>query len=630
MKPDGIEKLPQKNSDVDAGIEPSAQAQPDEPVNTGADTGANGTDVMGSGGAQPGDGGLLGGGIQGGSQGGARKAATGVAAGVAAPAAAQAAALTAFLNWLKMLLLSIMAAVQSLSSVAIGAVIAAAKTVVGFFTGAGAAVASALGGAVSAATATVATAVATAVGAAAVIAGGVVVLRDGNTTGRNDGLLESCTVAVDNAAKAADGAVGDVSAKTEENAKIVYSVLSAWGMSDENIAGVLGNWSHESGIDPTSVETIFDEKFTIGPRKQDAEAKGFKIAQVDPAYSARFPAIDLMGIGLGQWTNGRNALLTEYAQSIGKPWSTLETQLGFMISKDDPTRVAQVKALIDNSEGGSVSASTSYFLTKWEGINDGTLGSRESAAGTWFAKMGGWEKNKSLADSILAQSGSAVTGANSSSVAAAASKCKSHGGKVDNSTMVKAAISYAWPYNDDGKGNDGTDIYKYLHKEVLGESDNFFASCDRTVATAVRWSGTDDTYPAGGVSNQLEYLQGQGGSKWTKIDYNGDKSKLQPGDILLRTTGGVSHTVMYVGEDAVKEVWGDGNYEPQGEIVSGSLNDRAPTVGQFYTGSTGLDTDYVAYRNTTKESSSKFASVTVPSTMQKGQGDKNSRLTPGP
>jgi len=629
MKPEGIDKLPQSQ---DAGIEPSTQ--PDEPMGTGADTGANGTDVMGSGGAEPGDGGLLGGGIQGGQggqgRGSASKAATGAAAGAAAPAAAQAAALTVFLNWLKTVMLSIMAAAQSLYSAIVGAFVAAAKAVVGFFTGAGAAVASALGGAVSAATATVATVVATAVGAGAVIAGGAVALRDGDMAARNDGLLESCTVAVENAAKAADGALGDVSAKTEENAKTVYSVLSAWGMSDENIAGVLGNWSHESGIDPTGVETIFDEKFTIGPRKQDAEAKGFKIAQVDPAYSARFPAIDLMGIGLGQWTNGRNALLTEYAQSIGKPWSTLETQLGFMISKDDPARVAQVKALIDNSEGGSVSASTSYFLTKWEGINDGTLGSRESAAGTWFAKMGGWEKNQSLADSILAQSGSAVTGANNSSVAAAASKCKSHGGKVDNSTMVKAAISYAWPYNDDGKGNDGTDIYKYLHKEVLGESDNYFASCDRTVATAVRWSGTDDTYPAGGVSNQLEYLQGQGGSKWTKIDYNGDKSKLQPGDILLRTTGGVSHTVMYVGEDSVKEVWGEGNYEPQGEIISGSLNDRAPTVGQFYTGSTGLDTDYVAYRNTTKESSSKFASVTVPSTMQKGQGDKNSRLTPGP
>lgn len=305
-------------------------------------------------------------------------------------------------------------------------------------------------------------------------------------------------------------------------------MLSAWGMSDENIAGILGNWSHESGIDPTRVETIFDEKFTIGPRKQAAEAMNFKMAQVDPSYAACFPAIDLMGIGLGQWTNGRNSLLTEYAKSIGKRWSTLETQLGFMVSKDDPARVAQVKALIDNSEGGSVSASTSYFLTKWEGVNDGTLGTREAAAGTWFAKMGGWSKNQSLADSILAQSGSAVTGANNASVAAAASKCKSHGGHADNSSLVHAALSYAWPYNDEGKGNDGTDLYKYLHKEVLGESDTFFASCDRTVATAVRWSGIDDTYPAGGVSNQLEYLQGEGASKWTKVDYNGDKSKLQP------------------------------------------------------------------------------------------------------
>lgn len=124
---------------------------------------------------------------------------------------------------------------------------------------------------------------------------------------------------MDNATKASEGASGDFSAQTEENAKTIYSVLSAWGMSDENIAGILGNWSHESGIDPTSVETIFDEKFTIGPRKQAAEAMNFKMAQVDPSYAACFPAIDLMGIGLGQWTNGRNSLLTEYAKSIGKP-----------------------------------------------------------------------------------------------------------------------------------------------------------------------------------------------------------------------------------------------------------------------------------------------------------------------
>ena len=601
-------------SDAEKGV------SSDAPTNTGA----NGTDVMGSDGAASGNQPIAG---VGPGKGAGGKAAAGAAVGAAAPVAAQAAALATFINWLKTVMMAAVAAVQSLWSMAASALVGAGKAIVGFFSSVGTAISSAVGGVVSASTAGVASFVAIAIGATGVV--GTVAMREGNNAAR-DGLLPSCTVAVDNAVKASESAQGDFSAQTEENAKTIYSVLSAWGMSNENIAGILGNWSHESGIDPTGVETIFDEKFTIGPRKQAAEAMNFKIAQVDPGYAARFPAIDLMGIGLGQWTNGRNTLLTDYAKSIGKPWYTLETQLGFMVSKDDPTRVGQVKALINNSEGGSVSAATSYFLTKWEGINDGTLGTREAAAGTWFAKMGGWSKNQSLADSILAQSGSAVTGANNTSVAQAASQCKSFAGHVDNSSLVKAALSYAWPYNDEGKGNDGTDLYKYLHKEVLGESDNFYASCDRTVATAVRWSGTDDSYPAGGVSNQLAYLQGEGSSKWKPVDYNGDKSKLQPGDILLRTTGGVSHTVMYVGEDSVKEVWGDGNYESHGEIVSGSLNDRSPTVGQFYTGSTGLDTDYLAFRNVTKEQSSKFTSVTVPSSMQKGQGDKGTRLTPGP
>lgn len=603
-------------ADAEKGV-----SQPDTP----ASTGVGGTDVMGpNDGAASGNQPITG---VGPSKGVGGKAAAGAAVGTAAPVAAQAAALATFINWLKTVMMAAVAAAQSLWSMAASALVGAGKAIVGFFSSVGTAISSAVGGVVSASTAGVASFVAIAIGATGIV--GTVAMREGNNAAR-DGLLPSCTVEVNNAVKASEGAQGDFSAQTEENAKTIYSVLSAWGMSNENIAGILGNWSHESGIDPTSVETIFDEKFTIGPRKTDAQLKNFKMAQVDPAYAARFPAIDLMGIGLGQWTNGRNTLLTEYAKSINKPWYTIETQLGFMVSKDDPTRVGQVKALINNSEGGSVSTATSYFLTKWEGINDGTLGTREAAAGTWFAKMGGWSKNQSLADSILAQSGSAVTGANNASVAQAASQCKSFAVHVDNSSLVKAALSYAWPYNDEGKGNDGTDLYKYLHKEVLGESDHFYASCDRTVATAVRWSGTDDSYPAGGVSNQLAYLQGEGSSKWKQIDYNGDKSKLQPGDILLRTTGGVSHTVMYVGEDSVKEVWGEGNYESHGEIVSGSLNDRSPTVGQFYTGSTGLDTDYLAFRNVTKEQSSKFTSVTVPSSMQKGQGDKGTRLTPGP
>ena len=85
------------------------------------DTGANGTDVMGSGGAAPGGAPAGIGGVSGAGKGG--KAAAGMAAGAAAPVAAQAAALATFLNWLKTVMMTAVAAAQSLWSMAAGALV---------------------------------------------------------------------------------------------------------------------------------------------------------------------------------------------------------------------------------------------------------------------------------------------------------------------------------------------------------------------------------------------------------------------------------------------------------------------------------------------------------------------------
>ena len=565
---------------------------------------------------------------------GGKKAAAGGAAAAVAPVAAQAAMILIFINWLKMMAAMAAAVLMSIWQTILGIAIAVGKAVVKTAITVGTAIAhytglSAIAGTLSTiATGTVAVVSTVAIG----IGGAFTSMREGEIT-RHDKPITDCVANVrDASAVAADKAQTDTSAQTEANAQKVYSIMASWGMSNENIAGILGNWSAESGIDPTSVETIFDEPQQIGPRKKKAQEAKFDIHAIDASYAARFPAIKQAGIGLGQWTNGRNVLLVNYAGSRGIPWHALETQIGFMISEDDPARVAQIQAMVKNQNEGakSVSAATDWFRSHWEGITDGSSGKRQEAAGSWFAKMGSWKKDSKLADSVLAQAGASVSKANQTSVSKAAESCKSQTAKVNNSSLATAAISYAWAHNDEGKGNDGTDIYKYLHKQVLGESDNYFASCDRTMATAVRWSGTDDNYPNGGVSAQLEYVQSHP-EKWQKVtEFNGDKTKLQPGDILLRTTGGVSHTVMWVGEDAVKEVWGEGNYEPQGEIVSGSLNDRSPSVGQWYTGAQGLDTDYVAYRAKGKQENSKFAGVTVPAGMEKGKGDKNTRVTPGP
>lgn len=569
--------------------------------------------------------------------GGAGKAAAATAA--AAPAAAKVAMLMVFLNWLKTLFAMMAAVLANLWGMIVAAIMAVVKAVVGFFVGLGAGIASAFGGAVSAMAGAVSSffgfITAAVVGVAVTV--GVVQTHDLN---KHDALPEPCEASVVQAVSASGDGTVDEAAQTQANAQTVYSVLAAWGMSDESIAGVLGNWSAESGIDPTGVETIFDEKFRIGDRKLDAEAKGFKIADVNPEYAATYPAIDLMGIGLGQWTNGRNALLREYAEGIDQPWHALETQLGFMISHDDPVRVQQIKDMIAGSYDGadSVSGATMYFMQKWEGLTSGNLATRTEKASSWFAQMGGWATNQTLADSILAQSGTAIDGADKAAVNKALSECVGSKLNVDNSSLATAMASYAWPMYDDSKGNDGTYLYVWLHEEIL-PGDPYFASCDRSVATGVRWSGSDDTFPAATVQAQLNYVSTS--DKWEGLDWGGDKANLQPGDILMRKDpdpNGVSHIVMYVGPDVPLQVWGEGNFTPNAEIASGSLNDRSPALGQWYGASSGhgtvsgggrgLDT-YTAWRLKAPEASSKYSSIVPPDTATMGDGDKTRMTTPG-
>ena len=63
-----------------------------------------------------------------------------------------------------------------------------------------------------------------------------------------------------------------LSKNAETNAFMIYQYLRSQGIPDVNIAGVLGNWTHESGIDPTGVESIYSEPYTIGPKKSAAMA----------------------------------------------------------------------------------------------------------------------------------------------------------------------------------------------------------------------------------------------------------------------------------------------------------------------------------------------------------------------
>ncbi|QXV57376.1 hypothetical protein CVV72_10370 [Amycolatopsis sp. TNS106] len=182
-----------------------------------------------------------------------------------------------------------------------------------------------------------------------------------------------------------DGAI--VPATTEANAKTVYSVLSTWGMPKENIAGILGNWSQESGVDPTSVESIFTEPYRIGPRKQAAWDGGF----------THIPGQAHGGIGLGQWSNGRTTMLLDYAGARKKDWYTIETQLAFMVEGDNPGDVQVFKDMVTTSQG-SPSAAAYHFHNRWERSADNAskMAERARDAERWFASMSGWTVDKSV------------------------------------------------------------------------------------------------------------------------------------------------------------------------------------------------------------------------------------------
>ncbi|MGH3999889.1 MAG: phage tail tip lysozyme [Pseudonocardiaceae bacterium] len=198
----------------------------------------------------------------------------------------------------------------------------------------------------------------------------------GGSTGGQEGSESCCPPAESSQVVTAGMDVTSMGAQqTLANAKRVYGVFKRWGMPEENIAGVLGNWSQESGIDPTAVEGIGTEPFRVGARKQAAIDAG-----------------GTMGIGLGQWTATRNTLLQQYAAAHGRPWSDLATQVAFMATGDNPGDVAVFNSMISTRQGTPAQAAV-WFHHEWERSADDATGVAERSADAerWYALMSRWD-----------------------------------------------------------------------------------------------------------------------------------------------------------------------------------------------------------------------------------------------
>lgn len=168
---------------------------------------------------------------------------------------------------------------------------------------------------------------------------------------------------------------------------------------------------------------------------------------------------------------------------------------------------------------------------------------------------------------------------------------------LSNKDLARAGCLIAWPTIENSKGNDGTELYQYIHDHVI-EGDTIYKSCDRSVCTAVRWSGVDDNFPAGNTTTQLDYLVSS--PNWVEIDWGGNVEMLRPGDILIRKShmtptnssdpgDTAHHIVMYVG-DWMADVNGKVGLTAAerassqdvltgSNIMHGSFGERSPGIG---------------------------------------------------
>lgn len=550
----------------------------------------------------------------------------GKAAAKSAVPAAKVAGMSALMSSLKNLFMTVGAAVANIGNSFLSMLVGGIKSFLGFFANAGSFIAGFFGGVVSASVATVAIG---SVVVISVIAGSV--LGIGALTA-NQGFDDGQRSCVENVEKAVEAnttpEVGDVDAAKLKNAETIYSVFSSWGMSDENIAGALGNFDVESQIDPTGVETIYDEPHTIGPRKSRAESVGYDVSQLAPEYGQRFPLIKNVGIGLGQWTDTNdgatgNTTLRNFAKDHNKSWYDLTTQLSFMMSDKDQHKPA-LTAFIANPEGTPEAAALTFART-WEGNTSMHQQERQDRAKEWFLRLDNWSKDDALAESLLSQAGATVEAANEKSIHNAMNDCvETKNLDFDNSSIASAMVSYSWPYRSQSFSNKGTDLYVEVHDKVL-PGDAWYASCDRSVASAVRWAGADDNFPAGAVPTQKTYMD-TNSEKWERVNWNGDKSKLNPGDIGISPNQG--HVIMYVGEALPKAKYPDGNYEANADVAEGSLDAAGSTIPNENTRSPHLSTlsdrtNYIFYRNIKVEENSKYKDVVSGTSGAFGKVSKN-------
>lgn len=434
----------------------------------------------------------------------------------------------------------------------------------GAFSGAVAAVS----GALSIGTALASTIVLTGVTTVAVGAVGVIgssIMSDPSMY--DSGTDEDCYTKVAEAKEASENDSGDDAALAEANAKKLYSVFHQYGWSDNMIAGMLGNFDVEGGIDETSVEGIYDERHHIGERKKKAledpdtytsdvlfgeiyAGKGYDITNwlVDknkPHDKQTNPYACVLG--LAQWTGGRSNTFYNLSKQLNVEWTNLTFQMAYIIFENEGSRSCYGGV---DMNGKSASECAFQFTKSYEGNTSSGVSERQSRAEYWAGKLSSWSSSELDLQTVIDMVKQMNSDADVKGITEANSKCSKKIATADNSSAAAAAVSMATDDYEASKysgGASGTELYAKVVGYFHGGS-TAIMDCGWFVCAAILYSGTDDSMPKGSTGSMIAYFEAS--EKWEKVcetSSSADESKLQPGDVFVNS----QHTWMYVGEEAV-------------------------------------------------------------------------------
>lgn len=411
-----------------------------------------------------------------------------------------------------------------------------------------------------------------------------------------DGMMDDDVVVVlmDDCVSQQYDVMGELNAEKEAQAKFIYSVFRSYGFNNASLAGILGNMDKESGLDSSAIEGIFSEYGFLGSRKAEAllSLTNYTENTLFPNYNnnglsyskSGYETVNddgrtvyYCGIGLVQWTGPAAYQLLKTAETMNMDWYNMDFQLAYLMC-DSLYRPGFFSGWVaDQYEGTDEESwieaardSGIKYAHDFEG-NTAHDEERADAAEEWYNIIKDWDDNnvdQTYVDSITDMATELGGIINFIDVANAQYRCL-NGNVFDNSSLANAAISFAWPTKEQAK-NNGTNLYQVIH-DGIWPTDFTYKACDRAMAMAVLWSGTDDDYPIG-CQNQRNHLMSS--DRWELVGLASDlsMSDLQPGDIFLVTSTIGNHTFMYTGTELIQAAYA-GEAASTSDSVAASLND---------------------------------------------------------